>query len=158
MAFIRTMEGRHGTTATNNPPQSYQRPGRLFRRPGWPQLLAHLPQRQQMRLQRRFERRSSGIAASFGSRVAVRTEGNMTKGSRMKFYSVFGEIAYLTVTQMIKEGKGIKLFYPSEKIRDLEMLPPSTRFNELGQMVRCVVIMDRDTNQEWERRIAEARW
>lgn len=77
---------------------------------------------------------------------------------RSKIYSVFGEIEYITIHQMMAEGKGVKLLYPTEKIPDMEMLPPTTRFNELGQAVRCVVIMDRDVNMEWERRIADARW
>jgi hypothetical protein len=79
-------------------------------------------------------------------------------GKRTSMYSVFGEVEYLTATQMIKEGKNVTLFYPTDKIPDLEMLPQSTRFNELGQQVRMVVIMDRQTNLEWERRIAELRW
>jgi hypothetical protein len=86
-------------------------------------------------------------------------EDEMSKGSRMKFYSVFGEIEQMTVMQMIAEGAhGIKLFYPTENVKDIEDLPPTTRFNELGQQVRCVVIMDRQTNLEWDRRIAAARW
>ena len=77
---------------------------------------------------------------------------------RNRIYSVFGEIEYITIHQMMAEGKDIRLLYPTEKIHDLEMLPPRTRFNELGQQVRCVVIIHKDTIPEWNRRIAESRY
>lgn len=76
---------------------------------------------------------------------------------KSKIISVFGQIEEVVARQMMSEGKGLKLLYPTKLMHDAEMLPENQRFNKLGQPVRIVVVVPGDLTREYDERIAELR-
>ena len=70
--------------------------------------------------------------------------------------SIFGEIEEIVAKQMMAEGHGIGKLAPSAAV-SLDDLPPSTRYNDLGQPVRLVIVVPALLVAEFERRVADLR-
>ena len=75
---------------------------------------------------------------------------------RNEIVSIFGQIEEIVARQMMIEGKGIRLFAPTESV-SLADIPTSCKFNSLNEPVRLVIVMPHNLMHEFERRIERMR-
>jgi hypothetical protein len=80
----------------------------------------------------------------------------MSRRRKTEIISIFGQIEMIVAEQMMAEGKGIGKLAPTLNVT-FDDLPPSTRYNELGQAVRMVIIVPTHLMREFEERVSLLR-
>jgi hypothetical protein len=75
---------------------------------------------------------------------------------RNEIISIFGEIEEVVAKQMMAEGKGIRQLAPTSAV-SIDDIPESTRYNQLGQKARLVIVLPPYLHMEFERRIEDLR-